>query len=114
MTAPDEDVEIEEPEETEDGETARIHSLDSINEKLDSLASKIANLAKGRPRAPATQAGGKDPDGVAEQVRSELAKVQAQQKREDRVSKLETAVTKLTEQPPKEYRKVTQWLWGDE
>lgn len=59
---------------------------------------------------------------ISAQVAAEVGKLRETERREreaaattksvgDRLAALETAVT---EKPPKQHRKITSWLWGDE
>jgi hypothetical protein len=92
-------------------------TLEGLNTKVDDLIGKLADLLRGgqNPRARATKAD--DAAEVAEQVRTEVRKLGAEEKKEaartGRLDQLEEAVKKLTERAPVEYRRITTILWGD-
>jgi hypothetical protein len=120
--AEDTTPETEEPEGTEApeaaGETGRIHSLADINAKIDTLMDRLKGGRAAAPSARATRTG--DPEGVADQVRTEVGKLRAADEakkrsadRDGRLAALEEKVHKIVEQAPVEYRRVTSYLWGD-
>jgi hypothetical protein len=87
-------------------------SLEAVNDRLDELMEKVSQLGRRRPSSAAER--GTD---VAEQVRGEVAKIKAAESRQgqgDRLGALETAVKAITEKAPKEYRRITRVLWGDD
>jgi hypothetical protein len=92
-------------------------TLDGLNSKVDSLIDAVKGLVTGgaSPKARATKAD--DAAEVAEQVRTEVRKLGAEEKKEaartGRLDQLEAAVKGLVEKAPVEYRRITTILWGD-
>lgn len=92
-------------------------TLDGLNAKVDALIDKVGDLLKGgaSPKARASKAD--EAAGVAEQVRTEVRKLSAEEKKEaaktGRLEQLEETIKKLTERAPVEYRRITTILWGD-
>lgn len=92
-------------------------TLDGLNSKVDSLIDAVKGLVTGggSPAKRATKAD--EAAEVAEQVRTEVRKLGAEEKREahhtGRLDQLEAAVKGLTEKAPVEYRRITTILWGD-
>ena len=90
-------------------------TLQGLADKVDDLAEAVGRALKGGGSR-ATQ---KDQsEAVAAQVREEVGKIADAEKRtkgrEDRHSALEARVKVLEEKPPKEYRRITTILWGDD
>jgi hypothetical protein len=114
--ADDEAVEQEAPE-TETGEQEEPHSLGAINDKIDALAEKVERLVSRGTSRGSTSTKASEAAGVAEQVRAEVGKLKSQEDASavtsDRFDKIEKGLKKLAERPPIEFRKVTQFLWGD-
>jgi hypothetical protein len=112
-TAAEQSPEAELPEESHGGGV----TLEGLNAKVDDLIGRLGDLLRGgqNPRARATKAD--DAAEVAEQVRTEVRKLGAEEKKEaartGRLDQLEEAVKKLTERAPVEYRRITTILWGD-
>jgi hypothetical protein len=105
-------------EEAGEEETGGEHSgltLDGLADKVDHLAEIVKDFAKGRPRA-GTQAD--QSQAVAEQVREEVGKIAADDKKKqaeaDRLGQVERAVKAIVDRPPREYRPITKLLWGDD
>jgi hypothetical protein len=107
--------EVDETEETEEDSGSGI-SLDGLNSKVDNLIGKVEALLKGGPaRSRASKAD--DAADVAAQVRSEVSKLNAAEKKEaarrGELESLKQTVQKLAEKAPVEYRRITTMLWGD-
>ncbi len=112
--------------EEETTEETRIATLESIVEKLDRLSEAVFGGGKKDDPAPAPAAKAEDGDGegVGAEVRKELARLKAAEDRKKRadeqageVAALKEQVKKITERPPREYRKVTRmmgWAGDDE
>lgn len=114
-----EEVEGEEVEgeEGEDNEGTEGSTLEKLEAKVDSLAEAVQKFLSGNS--------GKRPSKdeaaqVGEQVKQEVAKLSAAEKKNDRDSALLTKVEALEaklagmEKTPVEYRKITRMIWGDE
>ena len=90
-------------------------TLDGLADKVDHLAEIVKDFAKGRPRA-GTQAD--QSAAVAEQVREEVGKIAADDRKKkaeaDRLGQVERAVKAIVDRPPREYRPITKMLWGDD
>lgn len=93
-------------------------TLESLEEKVDRLAESVRAFLSGKkPTGTASKAD--DSAAVGQQVKEEVAKLQASEKAQGR----ETALTRrldaleaklaAAEKEPVEYRKVTQFLWGE-
>lgn len=99
-----------------DAEPDRIRTLDSIAEKVD----KLWDMLKGGDGA--AKAGPEpEPASIGDEVKRELARLKAAEDRkkaadakDGRIAELEEKVKRIAEKPPKEYRKVTQRMWGEE
>lgn len=90
-------------------------TLGGLADKVDSLASAVARLARG--------GGGRsskadESEQVAEQVRTEVGKIKAaedrQRGRDDRLGRLESQIKDIVEKPPREYRRITKIMWGED
>jgi hypothetical protein len=92
-------------------------TLEGVNDKVDSLIAKVEAFLKGGTTSKARTTKADEAAGVAEQVRTEVGKLKAEEKREaartGRLDQLEAAVKKLAEKAPVEYRRITTMLWGD-
>ena len=116
MTEPTPEPETESHEGESQGDR-----LDKVEHKVDVIGQKIDQiLGLGhKPDAPeAAEPEAEAPD-VASEVRAELAKLKqaeerkaAREKRDADISELKETVAKIREKPPKEYRKVTNLVWG--
>jgi len=94
--------------------------LESLESKVDGIVETLKRITGGgHEEAPATvEAEAEEPD-VAAQVKAELAKLKAAEDRKAKaeardkdVDELKETVKKIKEKPPKEYRKVTNLIWG--
>jgi multidrug resistance efflux pump len=113
------DTETAEPEvdeATEAGETEDSGSsgltLEGLNDKLDRVMELLKNGASPRRGTKADDAA-----DVAAQVRSEVGKLRAAEKKDaakqGELDSLRETVAKLAERAPVEYRRITTILWGD-
>ena len=107
-------TEAEATETGTDHETERIHTLDSIAAALAELKEAVFGGSK-KAEAEA------EPASVGEEVKRELARLkQAEDRKKTAAEKdaelagLKEQVKKLAEKPPKEYRKITQRIWGSD
>lgn len=103
------------PDESPDGETPTVSELDR---KVDSIIETLKRIVSPGEKPEAAEPAAGEPD-VGAEVRAELAKLKAaedrKKKAEDRdkeVSELKDTVAKIKERKPKEYRKVTNLVWG--
>lgn len=90
--------------------------------RLESAVNEILTLIKGKPAADRTDVDDED-ERMALVMRKELAKLKASEDRKaerdaerGKIAQLEDTVKKITEKPPREYRKVTRFMgWaGDD
>lgn len=88
--------------------------------RLESAVNEILTLIKGKP---AVTASDEETTSVASEVKRELEKLRAAEDRKrerdaekGKLAELEDKVRKVTEKPPREYRKVTRFMgWaGDD
>lgn len=106
------------PEETETGETETDSgqgvTLSGLADKVDALASRVAGMGRGGRAGSRADTG----EEVASQVRSEVAKIKAADDRKrtatDRVEQLAAQVKAIAEKPPREFRPITKWMWGED
>lgn len=107
--------------ETTDGEGTQEDRIDALEGKVDVIGQKIdqiLGLGK-KPEQPTEATAEDETPGVAAEVRAELAKLkQAEDRKKAResqakdIDELKETVKKIRERPPKEYRKVTNLVWG--
>lgn len=104
-----------EPVEAKPGliETVRTVIADELGKLFDSGKADVAEGKPGGDPAP-----GRDRSDVGAEVRREVAKLRdAEQKEQeqrslaDRVKELEEKLAKAAENPPEEFRKITEWMW---
>ena len=93
-------------------------TLDGVNAKLDKLADLVEGLLSKEDSAGHPAVSNEDRP-VAEEVKEQLAQLKRAEDRKARadgqsakVSELEGQVKKLTEKAPKEYRRITTFMWG--
>lgn len=95
--------------------------IDALEGKVDVIGQKIDQiLGLGhKPEQPTEATPEAEAPGVAAEVRAELAKLkQAEDRKKAResqakdIDELKETVKKIRERPPKEYRKVTNMVWG--
>ena len=93
-------------------------TLDGVNAKLDKLADLVEGLLSRQDSAGHPGVSNED-RSVAEEVKEQLAQLKKAEDRKARsegqsarVAELEGQVKKLAEKPPKEYRKITTFMWG--
>jgi hypothetical protein len=107
------DEEETEGDETTD-ETGGHLTLAGLEAKIDSLAGMVADLVRGR----AGGSHGGESEDVAAQVRGEIEKIRTAEGHDratdGKLGQLTAAVKKLAEKPPKEYRRVTKIMWGED
>jgi uncharacterized protein involved in exopolysaccharide biosynthesis len=111
-----ESTEVEEVE-GEDTESGNPDKVDRLEGKVDSLAEMVKKLLSGgKP----TQAKADEVSAVGQQVKDEVAKLQAEEKKQGRetaaskrLDALEAKIAGL-EKTPVEYRKITTFFWGSE
>lgn len=90
---------------------------DALAAKVDSLADAVRAFVTGTPSGgqPGQAEQGED---VAAQVRAEVGKIkeadERRRGRESRLDQIEQAVRKIAEKPPREYRRVTKFWWGED
>lgn len=104
------------PAETPEGETP---SLEALDHKVDGIIETLKKILHPGEEAPTqATAEGEGPD-IGAEVRSELAKLKAaedrkaaREKQAGEIDELKQAVAKIKERPPKEYRRVTNLVWG--
>lgn len=114
-----EEVETEEVEgeEGEDNEGTGTSTLEKLEAKVDSLAEAVQKFISGKS---GNRPSKDEAAQVGEQVKQEVAKLSASEKKNERdsalVRKVEALEAKLAgmEKTPVEYRKVTRFMWGDE
>ena len=94
--------------------------IDRLEGKVDSIIDRLASLLPGGGgEAPAkAEPEAAEPD-ISSQVKAELAKLKAAEDRKAKaeardkeVDELKETVAKIKEKPPKEYRRVTNLVWG--
>ena len=113
-TAPEPAPEV--PAESPEGETP---SVSELNQKVDSIIETLKKIVAPGGDAPHEAEAEAEGPSVAAEVRAELAKLRqaedrkaAREKRDSDIDELKETVKKIKERPPKEYRKVTQAVWG--
>jgi hypothetical protein len=94
--------------------------LDSLESKVDGIVETLKRILHPGDGAPpvAAEPAAEEPD-VAAQVKAELAKLKAAEDKkkaaadkDKEFTELKETVAKIQEKPPKEYRKVTNLVWG--
>lgn len=95
-------------------------ALDKLEAKVDKLAQAVERLMSGGKSEP-TGEDQAQAASVADEVRAELARLKQAEDRKSRrdadskrLDEVEAKVQKIAEKPPREYRRITQRLWGDE
>ena len=94
--------------------------LEAVESKLDGVIETLKKiLHPGDGEAPAAAEPAAEEPDVASQVKAELAKLKAAEDRKAKaeardkeVDELKETVKKIKEKPPKEYRRVTNLIWG--
>ena len=93
-------------------------TLDGVNAKLDKLADLVEGLLSKEDSAGHPGVSNEDRT-VAEEVKEQLAQLKKAEDRKARaenqsakVAELEAKVKKVTERAPKEYRRITTFMWG--
>ena len=93
-------------------------TLDGVNAKLDKLADLVEGLLSRQDSAGHPAVSNED-RSVAEEVKEQLAQLKKAEDRKARadsqsakVAELEAKVKKVAEKPPKEYRRITTFMWG--
>jgi gas vesicle protein len=105
---------VSETASSQSGEETRIHSLDSLNEKIEQLFEMIKGKSGGASRTSRAE----QSEDVASRVRDEVSKLKEADDKEaahrDEIDGLKQQIAKLTEKAPVEYRPVTKFLWGSD
>ena len=110
------------PESTEKGGSTTIpfgELLGTIDSRIQSILGK-SGKSTGDAKSDSGTPGASDPQGIREQLRTELAKLQGEEaaakKQADQdvtIEEIKAQVAKLTEEPPAEnFSKLTQFMWG--
>lgn len=110
----------------EQAETAQQEAA-PVEDRVDALSGKVDQilsfLSGGKSEGAGTESEPEAPADVAAEVRAELAKLKAADERKaardkeksDAENRLKAVEDKVKEQPPREYRKVTNFMgWSDE
>ena len=113
MTEPTPEPETESHEGESQGDR-----LDKVEHKVDVIGQKIDQILGLGHKPEQAEAEGESPD-VASEVRAELAKLKqaeerkaAREKQASEIDELKQTVKAIKERPPKEYRRVTNVVWG--
>ena len=111
----DDPAETETEQETSTPEPQGEDRVSRLEDKVDHLIEQVKGLFTGGGKTEAEA----EPQSVGEEIKRELARLKQAEDRKKttaekdaELARLKEQVKKLAEKPPKEYRKITQRIWG--